>query len=162
MLHELLSPDDPLLHGKTPTVPLVHTTDELFAAHGECSARRTFFWVRTTLQDKTVWGLADTGACRNLINFDFYQNLPIKGTMFPPGSVQVIAGDGNALDLLGWVILKLEIGNDVVYHEVGVVKDLPVAVLLGGELMRPHCCSLQYTATGRNNFHLRTPSCSVC
>ena len=72
--------------------------------------------------------------------------------MFPPGSVQVIAGDGNALDLLGWVILKLEICNDVVYHEVGVVKDLPVSILLGGELMRPHCCSLQYTATGRNNF----------
>ena len=41
------------------------------------------------------------------------------------------------LDLLGWTFLKMEVGNDAIYHEVGVVKDLPVSVLLGGEMMRP-------------------------
>ncbi len=29
-------------------------------------------------------------------------------------------------------------------------------------MMRPHCCGLQYMATGRNNFHLGVSSCSVC
>ena len=90
-VQELLAPDEPLLYGKPPQKPLVHTSDELLAAHGESSARRTLFWVRSTIQDKTIWGLADTGSCRNLINFDFFQSLPIRGTMFPPGPVTVIA-----------------------------------------------------------------------
>ena len=107
VMHELLAPADPLLRGKPPSVPLVHTSDEFFAAHGESSARRTLFWVSTTAQDKTIWGLADTGSCRNLINFDFSESLPIKGTMFPPVSITVIAGDGNTLDLVGWTVLKL-------------------------------------------------------
>ena len=46
------------------------------------------------------------------------------------------------MDLVGWTILKLEIGNEVVYHEMGVVKELPVPILVGGEMMRPHCSSL--------------------
>ena len=66
------------------------------------------------------------------------------------------------MDLVGWTILKLEIGNEVVYHEMGVVKELPVPILVGGEMMRPHCCSLQYTAAGRNNFYLGVSSCSIC
>ena len=118
--------------------------------------------MKTTVQDKTVWGLADTGSCRNLINEDFYQQLPIKGTMFPPGTITVIAGDGNMLDLLGWTVLKMEVGNEVIYHEVGVVKDLPFSVLMGGEMMRPHCCSLQYAASGRNTFNFGVTTCSIC
>ena len=82
--------------------------------------------------------------------------------MAPPGSTVVVAGDGKILDLQGWTVLNFEIAGQTLYHEVGVVKDLPLEFLIGGELMKPHACTLQYATTGRNIFHLGTNSCIIC
>ena len=71
----------------------------------------------------------------------FWKALPIPVTLTPPGSTVVVAGDGIILDLLGWTILNFEIAGQTVYHEIGVVKDLPVEFLIGGELMKPHACT---------------------
>ena len=65
--------------------------------------------------------------------------------MSPPGSTVVVAGDGKVLELLGYVILNFSIASQTVYHGVGIVKDLPVEFLIGGELMKPHGCTLQYS-----------------
>ena len=49
----------------------------------------------------------------------------------------VVAGNGMALHLCGWGIFKLEIAGQTFSHEIGVGKDLPVDILIGGEVMRP-------------------------
>ena len=112
------------------------------------------FWDPVGIQNKKVWALADTGSCRNLINKDFFDNLPVKPSMFPPGNVTVIAGDGESLDLLGWAVLNLEVAHEIIYHEFGVVRDLSIDLLLRGEMMKPHMCALQYDDKGRNTFKM--------
>ena len=67
----------------------------------------------------------------------FWKTLPVPAKIQPPGSTVVVAGDGKILDLVGWAILNFEIAGHTVYHEVGIVKDLPLEFLVGGELMKP-------------------------
>ena len=142
--------------------PSVYTSDDILCANVKSSAKRLLFWVVTSIQNKNLWALADTGSCRNLINEKFWKNLPIPLKMSPPGSTVVVAGDGKVLDLLGWVILNFSIAGQTVYHEVGIGKDLPVEFLIGGELMKPHGCTLQYSTAGRNVFHLGNNVCETC
>ncbi|KAF0097232.1 MAG: hypothetical protein FD142_3166, partial [bacterium] len=80
----------------------------------------------------------------------------------PPGPTRVLASNSRALELIGWAPLRLELGGRTIYHEVGVVHDLPVDVILGGELMRPHQCTLQYADSGRNEFHMGLATCDKC
>ena len=114
------------------------------------------------VQDKNIWILADTGSCRNLISENFWNSLPLHSQLAPPGATIVVAGDGNVLQLVGWAILKLEILGKQLYHEVGIVKDLPVNFLLGGELMTPHACTLQYVPNARNTLTLGNVECTIC
>ena len=125
------------------------------------SAKRLLFWVITSIQNRNLWALADTGSCRNLMSEKFWKALPIPVILTPPGSTVVVAGDGKILDLLGWTIINFEIAGQTVYHEIGVVKDLPVEFLIGGELMKPHSCSLQYVTSGCNTFHLGSLTCPI-
>ena len=126
------------------------------------NAKRLLFWVTTCIQDKHIWALADTGSCRNLMSENFYKLLPVPSKIFPPGHTIVVAGDGKVLDLLGWALFNFEIGGKNLYHEVGIVRDLPVDFLLGRELRKPHGCSLQYSNLGRNVFELGNLKCFIC
>ena len=107
-----------------------------------------------TVQDRDVLTLADTGSCRNLMSESFWKSLPVQGILAPPGSTVVVAGDGKNLDLLGWLLVKFTIGGRPLYHEVGIVHDLPLDFLLGGEFMVPHTCNLQYSPDALNTFTL--------
>ena len=156
------TPDYKCFDGTPLQVPLVHTSDEFLFAHSECSAKRSLFWVNVGLQDRNIWALADSGSCRNLVNSEFYKTLPIKMELFPPGLIAVVAGDGKDLELVGWTIIRLEFGSHSIYHEFGVVPELPVDVLFGGELMKPHSSTLKYSTTGRNTFELGAGVCSIC
>jgi len=142
--------------------PNIYTSDDILCANVKNSSKRLLFWVIVSLQDKNIWALADTGSCRNLVNEKFFRTLPIQATILPPGSTVVIAGDGKILDLIGWLILNFEVAGTTVYHEIGIVKDLPVDLLLGGELMKPHGCMLQYVTSGRNVFKLGNKTCATC
>ena len=58
-------------------------------------------------------------------------------------NTKVIAGNGRILEIQGWVILKLQVAGRTVFHECGIVKDLPISFIIGGEFMKPHGCTLQ-------------------
>ena len=84
------------------------------------------------LQDRIVWALIDTGASRNLISQRDYEALPQRPTLRPPGSVMFVAGNNQEIPLLGWITLRFTINTRSAYHEFGVVKDLPIDMLIGG------------------------------
>ena len=70
-----------------------------------------FFLVITSIQNRNLWALADTGSCRNLMSENFWKALPIPVTLTPPGTNVVVAGDRKILDHLGSTILNFEIAG---------------------------------------------------
>ena len=82
--------------------------------------------------------------------------------MAPPGHTVVVAGEGQRLELEGWVILKVEVTKRPVYHQFGIVNGLPVEILLGGEIMRPHACTCQNNQQGSGIFSVGTDKCQHC
>ena len=92
----------------------------------------------------------------------FYDSLPFKVRLKPPGSTVLVAGKGESVDPLGWGIFKFEIGNKDFYHEVGVVKELPVDLIIGADLMIPHSAKLRYSNMGSNTLSFERVPCSTC
>ena len=98
------------------------------------------------------WALADTGSWRDLLSEKFYKSLPLQVPVSPPGSTVVVDGNGKALHLRGWGTFKFEIDRKNFFHEVGVVRNLTVDFLIGGEVMRLHAANLQFASKGRNSI----------
>ncbi|KAF0096477.1 MAG: hypothetical protein FD144_5878, partial [Rhodospirillaceae bacterium] len=142
-----------------PTPASVLITDDLLCAGPEAAPHRSLFWTVINIQDRSLWALADTGSSRNLCSETLWNALP---ALQPPGPTRVLASNSKALDVLGWAVLRMEVAGRAVYHEVGVVRELPVDVIIGGEFMRPHECSLKYADTGRNGFCLGAAECEKC
>ena len=90
------------------------------------------------------------------------KQLRVPTILTPAGSTVVVAGDGKILDLQWLAVLNFEIAEQTLYHEVGVVKDLPLEFLIGGELMKSHDCTLTYSSMGRNILTLGKETCSCC
>ena len=127
-------------------------TDDLLCIGSDENPRRSLFWTTLNVENRCVWALADTGSCRNLISEKCWLNLPIHPPIQPPGHTKVIAGNSKVLEVLGWVALRLEISTRTIYHECGIVRNLPVEFIVGGEFMKPHACTFQYVPNGRNEF----------
>ena len=128
-------------------IPRINCTDDFLGQQGERvdeDPTRLLFWSVIHVQNQTLWALADTGSCRNLMSEQFWNTLNLKTSLSPPGLRKVLAGDGLPLEIVGWITLIFRIGCNTVCHEVGVVKGLPVDFLIGGEFMYPHRCMLGY------------------
>ena len=54
----------------------------------------------------------------------------------------MIGGNGEALDLKGFAVLPVAISSNLIWHEFGVVPNLPFEVLVGADVLAPHLCSL--------------------
>ena len=74
----------------------------------------------------------------------------------------VVAGNNQEIPLLGWITLRFTIKRRSAYHDFGVVKNLPIDMLIGGEFLRPHECKIMYKASGRDAFGIKDGSCDVC
>ena len=94
------------------------------------------------VHDRTVWALIDTGASHNLISQRDYEALPQPPTLRPPGSLMVVPGNNQEIPLLGWITLHFTINTPRAYHDFGVVKNLPIDMLIGGEFLRSHECQI--------------------
>ena len=105
------------------------------------------FFVLAAVQTRPVWILADSGSVRNLIDESTFNKLPFQPRLREPGDVKVIAGNGEALDLRGFVVLPVSLGNTLLWHEFGVVPELPLEVLIGADVLAAHRCSLLYLRT---------------
>ena len=102
--------------------------------------RMQLFFILGAVQTLPVWILADSGSVRNLIDESVYNRLPFKPPIRDPGDVRVIGGNGEALDLKGIAVLPVAFGSNLIWHEFGVVPNLPLEVLVGADVLAPHLC----------------------
>lgn len=61
-----------------------------------------------------------------------------------------------------FAILLTTIGTIVLWHEYGIVLELPIDVIIGGDILIPHKCSLQYTSNQQKKIKLNNRDCSIC
>ena len=124
--------------------------------------RMQLFFVLAAVQTRPVWILADSGSVRNLIDESTFKKLPFQPRLREPGDVKVIGGNGEALDLRGFVVLPVSLGNTLLWHEFGVVPELPLEVLIGADVLAAHRCSLLYLKNNRKRLLFGQTSCSHC
>ena len=87
--------------------------------------------------DLTVWILADSGLVCNLIDESVYNRLPFRPPIRDPDDVQVIGGNCEALDLNSFAVLPVSLCSNLILHELGVVLNLPLEVLIGDDVLAP-------------------------
>ena len=81
--------------------------------------------------------------------------LPYIFRICEPGDLRVIGGNGEAHDLKGFAVMLESVNSTVVWHEFGVVLNLPLEVLIGVNILAFHFCLLPYVNTNRNVFSLK-------
>ena len=74
----------------------------------------------------------------------------------------MVVGNGEALDIRGWCLLRFAVVDHILYHEVGVVERLPCQFVLGAELMAAHRTQLSYGGNDTNEFRMRDAGCQKC
>ena len=124
--------------------------------------RLSLFWYIANVQDKCLTVFPDTGSIRNLVSENFCKSLSFEVHLTPAGATLVVAGNAKAVLLVGWGIFKFEIAEQTFYHEIVVVKDLPIDFLIGGEVMRSHAANIQFDQKDRNNISFCHASWSLC
>ncbi|KAF0192031.1 MAG: hypothetical protein FD166_3749, partial [Bacteroidetes bacterium] len=122
---------------------------------------RNMFWVVTQIQDQVVWAFVDTGSSKNLMQAALFDKLPVKPELTHRIGSMVV-GNGDALEVRGWCLMRFAVVDHVVYHEVGIVEKLPCQFVLGAELMAAHRTQLTYGGTEKNEFRLRDAGCEKC
>ena len=120
------------------------------------------FFILGAVQTLPVWILADSGLVHNLIDESVYNRLPFKPPIRDPGDVRVIGGNGETLDLKGFAVLPVAVGSNLIWHEFGVVPNLPLEVLVGADVLAPHLCSHLYLKNNKKRLQLGIQVCRRC
>ena len=126
------------------------------------TSQMQLFFVLGAVQTLPVWILADSGSVRNLIDEEVYDRLPFKPPVQDPGGVRVIGGNGEALELRGFTVLPVSIGNTILWHEFGVVPRLPLEVLVEADMLAAHQCTLQYLKDNKKKLQFGLENCTTC
>ena len=92
----------------------------------------------------------------------FFGQLFHQPELRAPGAMRILVGNGAALDLRGWTTLVVAIDGHWLYHEFGVVGDMPLDAVVGAEIMKSHAFQLRYSPDGPNVIELSNPSCALC
>lgn len=82
--------------------------------------------------------------------------------MQPVGDVQVVERNERTLILRGFVVLQKTIGSVVFWYEYGIVRELPIDVIISGDVLIPHQCTLQYTSNQEKQLEFGHQDCSKC
>ena len=120
-----------------PPVVNVDMSESLLATH-ITHEKKTLFCEPVGVQDGTVWAMIGTGVSRNLISQRDSEALPKPLTLRPPGTMMVVTGNRQEIPLLDWITLRFSINTRRSYYDFGVVKNVPIDLLIGGEFLRPH------------------------
>ena len=76
--------------------------------------------------------------------------------------MRILVGNGAALDLQGWTTFVVAIDGHWLFHEFGVVGDMPLDAVVGAEIMKSHAFQLRYLPDGPNVIELSNPSFALC
>ena len=155
--------DDPMEVEEASQAPELRVLDPAMpAVPTPNTSRMRLFFVESMVQSTPMWILADSGSSRNLINELAFSRLLFQPPLRPPGDVRVVGGSGEVLQIKGFAVLPISFGTTLVWHEFGVVKDLPLEALIGGDVFTPHFCTLQYLKNNRKRLEFGTQTCSEC
>lgn len=120
-------------------------TEAVYSTEDSNSAPRLkLFFVMASVQTMSVLILADSGSERNLMSEAFFSGLLFQPPVRLIDDVQVVEGSGHLLDLRGFAILPTTIGSVVHWHEYGIVRALPIDVIVGVDVLITHRCTYQY------------------
>ncbi len=120
------------------------------------------FFILGAVQTLPAWILADSGSVRNLIDESVYNRLPFKPPIRDPGDVRVIGGNSEAFDLKGFAVLPVALGSNIIWHEFGVVPNLPLEVLVDADVLAPYLCSLLYLKNNKKRLQFGILVCPRC
>ena len=128
----------------------------------ECPARMKLFFVLGALQTTSFWILADSGSARNLMSEATFNKLPYRPPIVQKEGVHVVSGSNKEMSIQGWAVIPMTFGPVILWHEFGIVPELPLEVLIGGDILAAHQCSLQYLKNRRKRLQFGTHDCTVC
>ena len=97
--------------------------------------RMQVFFVLGAVQNLPTWILADSGSVQNLISEAINRKLPYQPPIRVPGDCRVIGGNGEPLDLKGFTVLPVTLGSTLLWHQFGVVPNLPLEVLIEADIL---------------------------
>ena len=126
------------------------------------SERMQLFFVLEAVQTLSTWILVDSGSVQNLVDEIIYKKLPYKPSIKNPGDCRVIGGNGEPLDLKGFTVLPVTLGTRLLWHEFGVVPNLPLEVLIDAYVLTNHQCSLLYLKDNQKRLTLENENCTEC
>ena len=75
--------------------------------------------------------------------YDVFRSLPYQPQL-NQRNIQVFGCNGGLLDIRIFAVLPLIIGDTLIWHEFAVIRQLPLEVLIDGDILKPHLCSLLY------------------
>ncbi len=88
--------------------------------------------------------------------------LPYQPPIRDPGDCRVIGGNGEPLDLKGFTVLPVTLGTTLLWHEFGVIPNLPLEVLIGADVLPNHQCSLLYLKDNQKRLMFGNENCTEC
>ena len=132
---------------ENPSLVDMSITDDRLCMHPSPALDRSLVWSPMGILDRLHWALIDTGSDKNLASSNCWNLLSCKPHLRPPGPTRVIEGNNASLNFVGFMALRFQLAGHVLLHEFGVVKNLPVDIIIGGELERPHECPITYASS---------------
>ena len=75
---------------------------------------------------------------------------------------RVIGTNGKALDLKKFVVLPVSLGTNIMWHEFGVVPNLPLEQLIGANIFALHLCFLDYLKDSNTRLQFEVSVCASC
>jgi len=128
----------------------------------ETTQDQKVFWVKAKVQDRSTWLFADTGSYVNIVDKNFYYNLPFHPMPAQPNKHErLLSGHNTALPVVGEVVLPFYFNSRYFFHTFKVIENFPVDVCLGADFFRPKYCALRYTPDG-NILETGKSSCPSC
>ena len=91
-----------------------------------------------------------------------YKKLTYQPLIRDPGDCRVIGGNGEPLDLKGFTVLPVTLGTTLLWHEFGVVPNLPLEVLIGADVLTNHQSSLLYLTDNQKRLTFGNENCKEC
>ena len=99
---------------------------------------------------------------QNLVDEAVYTKLPYQPPIRNPVGCRVIGGNGEPLDLKGFAVLPITLGTILLWHEFGVVPNLPLEVLIGADILSNHQCTLLYQKNNQKSLLFGNENCQHC
>ena len=100
--------------------------------------------LKVDIEYRSVPCMIDTGATANLISEKLVRELHTFQYIDRCQLPVFVGANGKPLDVLGAVVFPFEFSGSFLFHRWYIVRDLPIQLLMGNEMLRLHHASIDY------------------